>query len=321
MSFVRILATVALSLGAALAVGARFQPEPGETAEAPAAAAMESAALGTLTAGAPLRATLSTPVFATLTEVTPPARAPAPLVQTSAADPVSDADPGPMAAASCEPALTITAQPAAMLALGLTAPCDMGEPVAIAHGPLLLASTLDDAGHLTLALPALSPEAEVTVAFLDGRLLTGRIVVADFARFQRLVVTWDGPPVLDLHAFIGNAAWGEAGHIRAGQPISPASGFVQSFGDPEIEGPQARVYTFPVGIPAASGQVRVEAEVAVTPQSCGQTLRAQVHAIRDGAPVARRALDVAMPGCERIEGFVQVPDLIPDLRAGMAALN
>lgn len=324
MSILRVTATVVFSLGVALALGSRFQPEPvsprsGAAVDAAGESAVGSlgaAAPGSLSDAAPRAARLDLPVFATLTETIPPVDdLPSDAPETVATQTVASD------AASCTPALTLAVQPAAMLAMRLVAPCDAGEPVAIAHGPLLLSGQIGADGRLEMALPALLPAAEVTVAFVDGRLATARADVPDFAHFQRLVVSWTGPPVLDLHAYAGGAGWGEPGHVRAGQPVSAASGFVLAYGETAEDAPQARVYTFPAGIPANSGQIRVEAEVAVTAQSCGQELHALVHAIRADAPVARRVLDVAMPGCEQPEGFVLIPDLLLEPAPDLAALR
>lgn len=323
MSFVRIVATVGVSVGAAISAGVYFQPERPEVAlrPAPPPAAASVAPSPSLIAG--IHAEVAAPEVPTIAMLTP--------VETAAAQPVAPAPdlvasdlPAPevgVVDAGCAMAVRVSAQPAAMLALTVDAPCDADEPVAIAHGPVLIATTLDAAGRAALSLPALAPEAEVSVALLDGRSGQSRVLVPDFAMYQRVVVTWNGPAVLDLHAFAGGAAWGSPGHVRAGGPISAATGFVSVLGDTSFPGAQARVYTYPVGISAASGHVAVEAEIAVTPLSCGQTFRAQVHALLGLGRTERRAVEVAMPACDSPAGFVQLPGLVPETPRSLAALD
>lgn len=321
MSLFRIIATVTLSLGAALGLGLLFGPDgndptagaahhtPAYLGQSDPTESHSESHLGSVTIA---------PVIASLTELPPP-RAP------MADDPVRLASAQPPLPAlgtdACAMALTLTPAPAAMLALRLNAPCDAGEPVALAHGPLVLAAQVGADGALTLDLPALSPEPEVTVALFDGRMITATAQVPDFDGFHRVILTWDGPATVDLHAFVGAAEWDQPGHIRAGTPVSASSGFVSVFGDPELEGPQARVYTYPVGIPAGSPQVQVMAEAAVTPASCGRTLSLQAHTISGANPVGRRAITLALPDCTQPDGFVPLPSLLPDPAPGLAALN
>lgn len=332
MSLVRILATVGVSVGAAISAGVYFQPDQPEVAlrpaPPPAAASLgrSPSLIDSIRTEAPAE-----PTIAMLTPVAPATAVPAPVpadAGTDMAQAAPDAGPEPRtgtdAAAGptgCELTARLSAQPAAMLSLGIDAPCDAGEPVAISHGPVLLAGTLDAEGRLALSVPALAADAVVTLAMLDGRTTQTRATVPDFAMYQRLVVTWNGPGALDLHAYAGGAAWGEPGHVRAGLPVSAATGFVTVLGDAEFGGQQARIYTYPVGIAATSGHVAVEAEIAVTPETCGQTFRAQVHAVLGPSRTLRRSVEVAMPGCGSPAGFVQVPALLPEMPRDLAALD
>jgi hypothetical protein len=331
MSLVRIAATVGLSLAAAVGLGVAFQPEaPGEAlrpAPAPEAAAPASASLyarpsltTSLTTPAPEVSAAAVPTIAALTDV-----AQAPALRT-VPDPMASArDSGAVDASEvsgCQLRAEVTAQPAAMMALTVMAPCDAGEPIAISHGALLLAEPVGADGRLELALPALAREAVVTLATLDGRVVTAGAQVPDFDLFQRVVVVWDGAAVLDLHAFAGGAVWDEPGHVRAGGPVSAATGFVLAYGDPEIDGPQARVYTYPVGIAATSGHVTVEAQVAVVPPVCGREFVAEVVAHVGAYPLIRRGIAVPVPACGGSAGMVLLPDLIPMTTApDLAALD
>ena len=325
MSLSRILATVGLSLGAAITAGIYAAPEAPQAALQPdpgAAPAPATASLGTVPSLIPSGpARFEPPTIATFTPEPPPAPraemrpAEAPPVLTATDLRSSDAQPG-----DCNLTAQLTAQPAAMLSLVLHAPCDPGEPVAISHGALLLAEPVGQDGRLALALPALRDQAGVTLAMLDGRTVQLSATVPDFDLYQRVMVGWDGPAALELHAFAGGAAWNEPGHVRAGGPVSAATGFVTAFGDAELGGPQARVYTYPVGIAAGAGHVAVEAVLAVTPETCGQPFVAQVTALMGAAGTRQRELAVEMPGCDGPAGFIAIPDLLPILTQPDVAL-
>jgi hypothetical protein len=334
MSLFRILATVGLSLGAAITAGLYFAPEQPEATLRPASA---TASLGSVPSLIPAGSAATraaaevTGSIATFVPDPDPARrdgAAAAHAAPAAAPALAEAPPSQSATDlratdarpdDCTPRAQLSAQPAAMLSLTLDAPCDAGEPVAISHGALLLAAPVGEDGRLSLALPALRAEAGVTLAMLDGRVLQLGATVPDFALYQRVVLGWDGPAALDLHAFVGGAGWNEPGHVRAGGPVSAATGFVTVFGDAELGGPQARVYTYPVGIAATAGHVALEAVLAVTDATCGQPFEADVHAILGATGTQQRNLRVEMPGCTGSGGFVAIPDLLPGLARGDVA--
>jgi hypothetical protein len=220
---------------------------------------------------------------------------------------------------ACAAWLVVTPEPAAMLDLSLFAPCNAGETVTISHGPLRLDNAVGPDGRLVMALPALSAVAEVTLTLGDGRAVTDMTDVPDFGMFPRVIVQWDGPQVLDLHAYAGGATWGEPGHVQAGGPVSAVSGFVTAL--PTRSEAQARIYTFPAGISPQDGLILLEGEVAVTEASCGRRFEARVQLVRDDAPVSRRDIRVDMPACDMPDGFVLLPDLLPESLPGLAALN
>lgn len=330
MSLVRILATVGASLAAAAVLGLAFEPEsPGEALRpAPAAQTPAAPASASLTAGPRLAdpalpaaalggapeagAEAAMPVIAMLTPDLPPDRRVGAAATERADAPAPDG-------ADCAITAELAAQPAAMLALRVHAPCDAGEPLAISHGPLRLAQPLGPDGRLALELPALAGEARVTLAMLDGRVRHLWATVPDHHLYPRVAVLWEGPAVLELHAFAGGAGWGDPGHVQAGGAVSAATGFVTALGDPEFDGPQARIYTYPVGVPPTAGHVALEAQIAVTPASCGRPFSAEVMATPGPGRAIRRRLSLDLPPCDGPAGFVLVPELLPDA-AGLAAL-
>lgn len=307
MSFVRQIVIVGVSVGAAIAAGSLFAPQSDPDASVAAQGAGAAAIVAAATTAPPVEPGRGdrVPTFANLTEI-----APAPVGSEAGAEGAgplaSSAVPGDEA---CPLDLAIAPVSAARITVEIVAPCDAGEPVALVHGPLRLGGQIDDDGLLRLTLPAMAPEAEVTLAMLDGRNRIATASVTDFGRFDRLAVLWDGSAAVDLHAYLDGAAWQAPGHVYAGLPVSTDTGFVARFGDAELGGPRAAVYTFPEGLTAGSGRVRVEAEIAITPETCGTIMRARVLTISDREPVRSQTFDVAMPDCDGAGGFVRLPDL------------
>jgi hypothetical protein len=343
MNIVRLLTLSAASVGVAIAAGMMFQPDPDQTtapelaaettaptepAEAEATLAGGLAGSSSLTgmigragrtAAAPgvdtEPAALDEPVavLANMTEITPedPSET-AGLTEADMAELLAEAS-------ACAIWVVVTPEPAAMLDLSVYAPCDADAPVTISHGPMRLTGTVGPDGLLAMVMPALAPQAEVSVGFADGRSQSDITEVPDFGMFPRVIVQWDGAPVLDLHAYAGGARWGEPGHVTTGGPVSATSGFVSAMGGPG--GEQVRVYTYPAGIAPESGLILLEAEVAITEASCGRVLDTTVHLLNDDMPISRREIRVDMPGCDAPGGFVLLPDLLPVSHSATSALN
>lgn len=261
------------------------------------------------------------PSVAALTEVIA-GDATAPLVEPDTLGAVATSRAAPMAAqapAECMTALVVTSEAAAMLEVTLFAPCEAGKTVSVSHGPLRLAAALDANGQIAMALPALAPQAEVSVSFPDGHTVTDRTDVPDFSQFSRLILQWDGAARADLNAYSGGAAWGEDGHIHADSPVLASAGFVTALGG--ADGQQARIFTYPAGRAPGDPAVQVEAEVAVSEANCGRPFEARVYTIRAEAPVGHRAMRVEMPPCDGTGGFVLLQDILPDQGSSVAALN
>lgn len=290
MKPIRLFTLVGASVGAALAAGALFQPEgPAGSTETAADDSVAPAPVSLASAG------------------------PGSLIPRGR-NPQADA-----VAAGCDPTLHLDAAPAAMLALSVQAPCEAGKTVTLAHGPLRLTESLGPEGTLTLHLPALAGQAEVALTLADGRTVTGQATVPDFEDHARLVVDWAGPARLDLHAYAGGAGWGEAGHMRQDGPISPQTGFVSALG--QNGAAQARVFTWPAGLGPHAAEIALEAELAITPETCGRSFQARVHLIRADGPVLEHRIDMRMPACSAPGGFVLLGDLIPQDALDFAALN
>lgn len=328
MQPVRLFTIVAGSVGLAIAAGTLFQPDPAAPSDAETAHAMpeEVPTAPTLAGGVPSlggligpsargpdpddKGTEPVPMIASVTEI-----------ETGRPEPglVDGSDPVLAGTTDCAVQVAVTPEPAAMLQISLVAPCDAGESVTIGHGPLTLAGAFGADGRLSMTVPALAAQAEVTVAFLDGRTATQGASVPDFGMFARVIVQWNGPDILDLHAYAGGAGWGEPGHVTAGGPVSAVTGFVTAIATQAET--QTRIYTYPAGTAPQHGLILLEAEMAITTQSCGRPFDVRVRMVRDDDPVSLRDIRIDMPSCDMPEGFVLLPDLLPEDLPVVATLN
>jgi hypothetical protein len=198
--------------------------------------------------------------------------------------------------------VTVDAAPlaAALVGLGVSAPCHGGARVKIAQGPVTVTARLDAAGTLTLEFPALSDAPALTVTVMGRAPVTVQTWAADHDRWNRAVLHWRGGDGPELHAFEDGAERGGAGHVAPDAPgdvaaaLTGTSGFLTALGDPSIEdGRRALVYTAPADTEAA-----LSVEARVTDRTCGRIVEAR--AIRMGPGLADAAFDLAltMPDCE-----------------------
>ena len=211
---------------------------------------------------------------------------------------------------ACAVWLVVTPEAGAMLDMSLYAPCDSGEPVIIGHAGLHFDARISVDGQLALSLPALSPEAELSVTFADGRVSTDATFVADAHLHGRLGVQWRGQVVLGLNAYASGADFGSAGHIHPANPAAPddpAHGFLTLLG----ETMQAQVYSYPSALPEA-GEVALELEVAITDESCGHPFHVTTIEARAGTEANRRDIRLEMPDCDGQGGYLVLKNLLPE---------
>lgn len=214
---------------------------------------------------------------------------------------------------ACAVWLVVTPESNAMLDMSLFAPCDGGEKVEINHAGLRFDARIGGDGQLALTLPALMSQAELTVAFDDGRTSRDAVEVADASLYDRVAIQWQGPAVLGLNAYEFGADFGSDNHIHAANPAAPGDasrGFLISLGE---ETSLAQVYSFPSGLSARAGAVALELEVAVTDESCGQPLHVETMEILARAEAVPREIQLEMPGCDGQGGFLVLKNLLPEL--------
>ena len=218
---------------------------------------------------------------------------------------------------ACALWLVVTPDAGAMLDMSLFAPCDGGAVVRVSHAGLHFNAQIAADGQLMLAVPALEVDAELTVAFADGRTAVDATQVEDAMLYDRVAVAWEGPAVLNVNAYEFGADFGSANHIHPGNAATPrdvARGFLTLLGDSALETPAlAQVYSFPTGLSARMGQVALELEVAVTGESCARSLRIETLESLAGSMAETREISIDMPECDGLGGYLVLKNLLPEL--------
>ena len=212
---------------------------------------------------------------------------------------------------TCPIDLALTAEPGAMINIGLSAPCHAMERVVLRHAGLAVTARLGDDGSLSQSLPALISNALVEVMFADGNTVDARLEVAQAATLRRFVVQWQGPDAFALHGLEDGADYGQPGDISAVNLGQPESGSLVLLGEATVDMPLlAQVYTYPA-FEGRSTEIVVEA--VVTETTCGQDLLGEIiESQADSVNVTE--LTMAMPECSGIGDILVLKNLASDLK-------
>jgi hypothetical protein len=206
----------------------------------------------------------------------------------------------------CPATLGLSAATGAMIHLSLSAPCNRGERVVVRHSGLSFTARTDENGSVDLQFPALQSNALVAVYLEGSAIVLGEIAVPDAASMRRFSFQWASAGQFDLRVteddrvFVGgNGNIPDARHLK-----------VVSLGIGSVQNPMfAEIYTFP---PATSAQVDLTVELRIGPDTCGQTLVAQIVSTEAGK-VTLRDYPVAVPLCGTSGDILVLKNLAPDL--------
>ena len=204
-----------------------------------------------------------------------------------------------------------TVVPGAMISVTLIAPCAPDARVVLLHEGLVITGMTTATGALFTALPALNTAARIEVILADGTKTEAALEVPEAADFRRFGVQWQGEDAFQVNAYQNGASFGAAGHIYGVQPglAADAGGFLQTLGDPAAPMPLlAEIYTYP----ARQTLVEMVVEAAVTPQTCGREMLGET--IMAGAgQVLLTELTVSMPDCSAVGDFLVLSNLALDV--------
>lgn len=205
--------------------------------------------------------------------------------------------------------------PRASVTLTVDAPCYPGAQLSLHHTGLMFSALTDDAGHLSVTVPALRDHAVFILSFDHGPGTVVSADVPDVGHWSRVALQWQGPTGFEIHALELGAGYGDTGHVWAGAPGNPMTGsFLERLGDGT--GPDARVaevYSFPRGS-GLNGLVALSVEAEVTAETCARALTAEVLERRDAGTLTSRDLDLTMPNCAAIGDFLVLNNLVDDLK-------
>lgn len=259
----------------------------------------------------------------------PVAETPAPTGETELAAATPDVKEGPVLsdagpeavplADACEPTMTATAAPAAMVTLEISV-CQPDARVTIHHNGMMLSYLTDAAGKAEILVPALSSEALYIASVENGVGAVARAQVADFAEYERVVLQWRGEAGFQVHALEYGAEYGADGHVWRESPGNIArardgqGGFLTMLGDPAItDGLRGEVYTFPVAA-AEKGDVDLSAEAIVTEGNCTRDIEAQALQVGDSGELSVQDLVLTVPSCEVAGDILMLKNLLQDLK-------
>lgn len=232
---------------------------------------------------------------------------------------LADAEMRP-ADSDCTPVLTLKPGIDALIDLSVAAPCHAGERVVISHGDLAFSSFLSTEGALSAFVPALVRDAQVDVFIGESAFVQGSVEIEGVDRYLRVVLQWTGGSSFGLHAYHGEAGYGDNGHLHSSRPFDTNldEAFLISLGDARSADPmRAEIYSTPV---EHAANARVEVELTYSDAICGQDLSAYVLKTGPGTDNSVKAMTFALPDCPAGNGVLvmEVPLEAPQ-HAGLAS--
>ena len=221
----------------------------------------------------------------------------------------------------CAVSLDLAAEPTAMIAITVLAPCQPNKRVVLRHAGLAVTGKTSGTGALFMLLPAMTSTASVSVRFPDDQTFTKALSIPEADTLRRFGVQWLGDDAFQLHAFENGSDYGENGDVSAADPQQylagqpQTGGYLAVLGDDQVDQPMlAEVYTYPT---APNTDVRIVVEAAVTKGTCGREILGETLADRAG-DVTITDLTLAMPDCTGIGDILVLKNLDPDLTIASA---
>jgi len=233
----------------------------------------------------------------------------------------ADEQTAPATSDTCQAELVARPIAAALVDLGLEAPCAPNERIVIHHNGMMFAEAIDSEGSLSVQVPALSETAVFIASFSNGDGAVATTAVKEITGFDRAVVQMQGQSGIGLHALEFGSDYDDAGHISAASPRTVADGasghggFLVSLGDATLESPLvAEVYTFPTTMTKQAGDIALNVDIEITEANCDKDIEAQTMQISQGADMLVHDLDLTMPGCDAVGDFIMLKKMLNDLK-------
>ncbi len=223
---------------------------------------------------------------------------------------------------TCGIILSAAERPASMVNLSVTAPCRRGERITIRHEGLIYSAVLDGLGMYAAEVPALARDASFNVSFLDGTVEITELTVSEDADLtERVVLQFNGPAGLQIHALEFGADYGTPGHVWSGNArsaeaaLNMGGGYVTMLGDPSLpDAFLAEVYTLPSKTTGRDGVVRLNVEAEVSPENCDKTIAGETLQRSATGEMNAVSLTLSMPTCDAVGEFLVLKNLLRDLK-------
>lgn len=220
---------------------------------------------------------------------------------------------------ACAAVMMAEAQPAAIVRLDLSAPCQPNERVTIHHNGMMFTVITDTDGQAVIDVPALAEEAVFIAAFTngDGAMVTEQVPSLKF--YERVALQWRDSDGFELHAREFGADYGQDGHVWSDNPRDESfvadgtGGYMLRLGDTGApEALLAEVYTFPAATGEQDGDILLTVEAEVTAANCGREVNAQSLQVKDGEIIVQELL-MYMPDCAAQGDFLVLKNMLEDL--------
>lgn len=205
---------------------------------------------------------------------------------------------------SCEPAITATPAPGAMIDLHLAGFCgDAAGPVEVIQNRLRFSVDPGETGTLSLRLPALDANPVIVVATASNKVFTTALAIPEAAEFTRLVLLSEAGAGLHLHAFADGAGYDDPGHVWAAQPNGAKGLSLSQLGEGALV---AEV----LSLPAQDALPRIDLEAEISQANCAAPITGEI--LRPDADGTFRTDPVVIeaPGCDGEGGFLLLKNIL-----------
>ncbi|MGF1502914.1 MAG: hypothetical protein ACFBSD_13970 [Paracoccaceae bacterium] len=183
----------------------------------------------------------------------PPASAEAPSRPSSPSGNADDtrvaALPPADIACTTPPQININPRAGALTDLFVDSPCHAGTAALVGISGIEIGIPLDASGKGSVAVPGFESSSDAQLTFVDGEGFTFPMPFEDTERLERVVLAWQSPVRMELHAFEFGARTGGDGHVGPHNPRSPSDvrrrggGFHLSYASAGGVGDNLEVYT------------------------------------------------------------------------------
>ncbi len=204
---------------------------------------------------------------------------------------------------NCEPQLELHETPAGLLQVSLDAPCHARTPLTLRFNQLIATDVTDARGRWGQRLPALSPDATISLSIGD-ETVAGRLQHELAGDEQHVILAWTGTQTFRIHV---------DDHLDAGSaPHAGEAGRLFRVGNGS--GAAFEIMSFASGTDGSSAVVRLSVDADITRENCGRT--ATTLAYQTGYLGTLRPTEIAytMPDCDRVGEVVRLQNLFRDLR-------